>query len=215
MKLGVLTAYTGSDWDDLAGIVIPNFQEYCTRWGYEFHLLHGNYADASWHYPWQKTLWARDLIKSSDADAFWVLDLDVLITNFTIPVHSFLDDEHSIFMARDVSGHLNCGSYLVKNNENALLWMDSIMSLREELTSEQHAVIHLSESPLWKLHTKELTHPSLNSVAYDLYDVIGRKDHEEGQWQNSDLLVHLPGMTPQRRYEILKDYVNWVVREDA
>jgi hypothetical protein len=210
--LTMLTACMGEDWKPLRDIVEPNLREYAARWGHDFQILDGPYYDHSWSYPMQKTAFVRDVVQESKSEFFWVLDIDLLITNMILDVRDWLDDEHAIFMAKDISGQLNCGSYLIRNCAMAKVWLDSIIRLREETTSEQHAIIELGKAETFSEATRILPHPSINSLALDLYPLYGRSSVKEGQWENGHLVVHLPGMTPQRRAEILGQYANWVIR---
>jgi len=212
MILTVLTACTGADWQALRSIVEPNLREYTKRWGYDFMILETFYRDASWHYPVQKTAWVRDVIEENKSDFFWVVDIDLICTNMTVDVRQWLDDEHSIFMARDVSGNLNCGSYLIRNSTITKAWLDSILRLREETTSEQDAIIRLSENKIFRNATKELSHPSLNSSPWERYPSMGRKSVEEGQWEPGQFICHLPGRTPRSREEIFTELLPQVIR---
>lgn len=207
MKICLLTAYTGEDWKPLADMVLPSFYSYADLWGHDIYVLEESYRDRSWHYPWQKTAWVRDVMEENPHDFYWVLDLDIYITNNQVDVRSFLDDRHHIYMARDISGHLNCGSYLVRNSVLGRQWLDAIMSMRESCTSEQDAIIKLSKAPLWKAATKVLEHPSINSVDWTEYESITDIIPEsQGQWFPGHLTCHLPGRTPQDRCRIFQQF---------
>lgn len=205
MTLTMLSACVGADWQPMLDIVKPVMEEYAERHGYGMEWLLTPYHDERWAYPYQKTQWVRDYItEHPETDYFWILDADILLTNLHIPVTGFIDAEHDIFMCWDITDRPNCGSYIIRNSPQSLRWLDTILAIREEVTSEQHAVILLADTEPTKSITKRLEHSSINSIPYDLYDAIGPKEVEEGQWHPNyiTLTCHLPGMTPQRRAEI-------------
>lgn len=212
MTLTILTTCNGPDWEQVRQITVPAMIEYADRHGYDFDMLNGEYMPELGHIVWQKIRWIRDWLAGSSVDYVWVVDLDILITNHTIPLTDFLDATYTIHMAKDVSGNLNCGSFLLKNCEQALRWLDSILSLQSETTSEQHAILELHKAPLWSGLTNILPHPSLNSTRWELYPSLGRQSVEDGQWEPGHLLCHQMAMTTQARAEIFAGMLGSVIR---
>lgn len=211
-NLKILCAWKGDDWIALADIVLPVFREYANKWGYKLLIHEGVYGNSGWHFPVQKMAWVRDVVLENSDDYFWVVDLDILITNFNIPVMEFVDSEYHVFMARDITNRPNCGSYIVKNSPEAIQWLTAVCDMRETTTSEQDAIIRLSEMEPTKSITRHLPHGTINQIPYQYYDVIGEHRRDEGNWVPGDLLAHLPGMTPSARTQIFSGLLPEVIR---
>jgi hypothetical protein len=68
---------------------------------------------------------------------------------------------------------------------------------------------------LHMVKVKYLPHPSINSYRYELYagyegdyfhDYM-HIPHEYGQWEPGDLLLHLPGLSLEKRIEVFKEMI--------
>lgn len=213
MTLTMLSACVGSDWQPMLDIVKPVMEEYAERHGYGMEWLLTPYCDARHALPYQKTQWAHDYItEHPETDFFWILDCDILLTNLTIPVTDFIYSGYDIFMCWDATNRPNCGSYILRNGKKAMHWLDTILAMREEVTSEQHAVILLADAEPTKSITKHLPNGTINQIPYQYYDTIGEMRRSEGNWVEGDLLAHLPGHTPQSRVKIFTELLPQVIR---
>lgn len=199
--LTLLTAYTpNNDWDALAGLVLQNLTAYAERHGYALDVLRGGFGDPSMQYPFQKIAYVRDWMdRHADGDLLWVLDIDLLITNLTLPVASFLDETHHLFMGREING-MNSGSFILRTGSWAKSWCDEVLSMFGIATGENHAICLMHESSKWSDETKEVE--GINSIPYERYPTLGAQLHHS-QWKPGHLIYHLPGMTPQDRFSIL------------
>ncbi len=188
--------YYTPDWQPLADIVLPKVKEYCKRWHYRFYA--GCHVSMDNPVGMYKMYYL--LLELCDDDFIWVLDLDTLITNPSIPFTQFTDNEHDIFITEDIHG-INAGSWIIRNTEAARLFVRTVIN---NFDAPEEQTVMKRYLDLVKI--KLLPHPSINSYKYELYknilkDELGETvmSHEEGQWQPGDLLLHLPGLDMQTR----------------
>lgn len=211
MSLHVLMVLNG--WPELGEIILPGWREYCAEYGYTFHLEEGvksEYTDV--HSSFGKTAQVLDYYKREMPQALWVVDADMMITNFRIAAQNFPSAQHAITITRDVNG-LNSGSYFLSGfwMTKCELWLRSILSLRHHTTSEQHAMFWLEEA--YKEDTFYYPHPSFNSIDYAQYPAFEKAySRSQGQWKPGDLLVHLPGMSLKQRLELFPTYEKHTIK---
>lgn len=205
MTAAIYIYYT-PDWQPLADIVLPKVKSYCDKWG------HGHYIElgysASGHNGYSKMMGVDDMM--TRYDFIWVLDLDTLITNPFIDFMDFTDNEHDIFICKDVNG-LNAGSWIIRNTAASKAFVETIINNFDA----PHEQIMMNRY-IDMVKVKYLPHPSINSYDYNAYtndwcNLIGNHipfpDHEGGQWQPGDLLLHLPGLSMETRIKIFKSLI--------
>lgn len=199
----ILVLYSCS-WQELADIVLPNVKAYAEK--QEYTPLFKSYPDVFSGY--EKIRHIKAIFENIVADAVWSLDLDTLITNHTKKIEDFIDDEHDAYFTRDYNG-LNCGSFIIKNSEFSLTLLDTVLTLEglPKMYCEQDAFNEIFKLavllPDMFSKIKLLPHPSINSYLYENYPDIPKQTHEQGQWQQGDFVLHLPGMGLEKRIEIL------------
>lgn len=210
LKVAVLTVYT-DNLIELADTVIPNLKKYCDKQGYT--LYNYNITGTDMYFGFKKMEMLINILEYQDVNVVLCLDLDTLITNHNIRIESFLDGEHDFYITKDVNG-INAGSFIVKNSEWTRSFVNLIYSKRKEFECEQVVMdafkdVHGNSSKI-----KILEHPSINSYLYASYGtnwgIIGgtkieKPTHKEGEWNLGDFIVHLPGLTLERRLEIFKN----------
>lgn len=197
MNAGIFIYYTPS-WEPLAEVVLPAVRKYCSKHDYRKCFLCSD-EDEDW--ALNKITYLSFFDDLWEYDVLWVLDLDTLITNPEIRFTDFVDFKHDIFICKDVNG-INAGSWIIRNTEASRRFVETIVNNFDA----PHEQI-LMNRYLDMVKVKYLPHPSINSYKYELYD-YGEKTHEEGQWQEGDLLLHLPGLSLEKRIEIFKEYEN-------
>lgn len=214
MKVVLHTHYT-KKWQELADIVIPNTQKYCTKNGYDF--LVEKYNDGNVDFVKTKT--ALQLLK--DYDVVFCLEADMLITNHSVRIESFIDNKHSFFICNDVNG-INGGSFIAVKGKYAEVFLENTNNPIYGFKTEQNYwEVNAIDHP----DVKILTHPSINSIPYQYYapsyGKIGFKEggivimptHEEGCWQVGDFVSHLPGMTLEKRIELFNKIKEDIIYE--
>lgn len=208
MKVGLLTAYYGEDYKQLADVVLPNMRDYCIKNKYTFLPFKLEPNEAQYGFSKiEKCLLALTL---DNIDVLLCTDLDVLITNFNTRIESFIDEEHDFFVCKDVNG-INTGTFIIRNTDWSKSLLAFILNCRNTLDNEQNAIDWFyKKEPSHKI--KILPHPSINSYLYSEYTpnwgVIGdrkieKPTHEEGNWQKGDFLLHMPGQSLSKRIEII------------
>ncbi len=197
MNAAIYVYYTPS-WQPLADIVLPIVKDYCMKHGYRRALM-PSFENNDW--AARKMLYLEMLLVNYDF--IWVLDLDTLITNPSIPFTDFTDDEHDIFITRDING-INAGSWIVRNTKASRNFVSKIV----DNFNEPHEQI-LMNKYLHLVDVKFLPHPSINSYDYNQYNGFGLSvpAHDQGQWEPGDLLLHLPGLSLEQRIEIFKGMI--------
>lgn len=197
MTAAVYIYYTPS-WQELADLTLPVVHDYCAKHNYK-PFIHESKHNDSW--ADRKMYGIRIFFELwQDYDFIWVLDCDTLITNHSIPFTQLVDYEHDIFITQDVNG-INAGSWIIRNTPESLKFVETII----DNFDAPHEQI-LMNRYLDMVKVKYLPHPSINSYKYELYD-YGEKSHSEGQWEPGDLLLHLPGLSLEKRIEIFKGMI--------
>ena len=203
MKIVVSVLYTDS-WVDIARVVLPNLYQYCKR--------HGYYLDARCFpepYPsdfgFRKIDVIKELFLYQNTDIVWSLDLDTMITNHRMKIEDFVDEDHDFFITKDYNG-INGGSFIVKKSDWAIKFLDYLLNCKGCLTiyCEQDAINDYMQVNANDPKIKILPHPSINSYHYELYHEIPKQKHEQGNWQEYDFVLHLPGIGMSKRLAILK-----------
>jgi hypothetical protein len=201
MRVSILIPST-TDWVDIANVTVGNAEKYCGRHGYS--LFHNVFPQPNNGY--NKIRKAIDVLDKG-SDAVWVLDADALITNHTLRIERYLTPKKSFFITKDING-INCGSFVVKKSKWAISFLEWLLKCegKEKMYCEQDAVnYYMALFPREvDTHFSFLNHPSINSYLYELYPEYGKQTHEQGQWQQGDFVLHLPGVGMEKRLEILK-----------
>lgn len=208
MNIHLLSHYT-PDWVPYADLVIPNMIEYCLRHNYDFHII------KSEKYPkYNGSVKILQLSYLKLGDIGFVIDIDACITNHLIKIEDFLDEEHDLYLTKDING-INTGVFILRKTDWACELLDYIdKQISSGVDCEQTAIQNwINEKGLDKI--KILPHPAFNSYPIDFYypsygkigykegDVVQRPGHEEGAWQLGDFVLHVPALPLEQRIEII------------
>jgi hypothetical protein len=200
MNISVFVYYDAA-FEKLAAHTLPQIGYYCARNGYALTIHRGSFGYPNRLPCFQKTELAGALLPGTDV--LCVMDLDALITNHHIRLESFLISDRTLFGCEDVNG-FNAGVYMVRNTpegRDLMMFANAYGKLAPEGHGDQNAIrkwIEYNPSEYQKV-----PHPAFNSYLYGEYGET--KTHEEGQWEEGDFILHLPGMTNDRRIEIIKE----------
>jgi len=193
------------NYDELAKLVLPNWQEYTTRHGYGLLIHRGSYHNPNWSIGFQriKRLYDAMFVEPNNYDYFHFIGLDVLFMNMNTRLESFLDQGHDFF-CHEFFHEFNVDSFLIKKSEWSERWLRFIYenepNYRNDCWYEQRVMIHHKDNPLFKDGIKVLPHPGINGLLFDLYQ---RPDTTEGQFRRGDAVLHLPGLTLQHRLSLI------------
>lgn len=207
MRIALYTQYF-DNYQPLADVVLPNWQEYAIRHGYEIKLCRGAYRDSSRPIGFQKMQLVYDdlFVNNAPYDAAWVLDLDILITNFNIRVEDFLDDAHDYFVTTGVHGLCN-GSFFIKKSERSKEILEYMLSNKYNYDNEQNMLKYHLDEPVLKGRIKLFPYYAFSAFMFSLYPERAHLTKHEKSWNCGDFVLHLAGLTLEKRLEILKDEV--------
>lgn len=197
----IITNYTYS-FKEIIDIVSPSIIQYCETHSYNYILT-----------KYERSLKDFDKIKKvneylNDYDFIWALDGDAIITNHTIAVESFLDDEHELFLCKDING-INCGSFIIKNTSWAewlIAWMLDLEGVKSIYCEQDALNMYLEKFPAQaERKVKFLPHQSINSYICKLYPEYDIVVQPKENWKEGDFVLHLPGVSNEKRLSILKE----------
>jgi hypothetical protein len=201
MRIMLLTMY-GENYKEIAGITVPVMAEYCERHGYS--LSHIQLEDGN-NYAFKKHERIEEIIRNNEADVIFYLDVDCLITRLDVKVEMFIDEKHSFYITEDVH-ELNGGALICKCNSRMRLINSIILDNRDDFDNEQNVINFFRNFYLFEKGMKILSHPSINSYRYDLYQEYPHiRQREQGHWHEGDFVLHVPGAAYQTRIDTLKN----------
>jgi len=199
-QLTIVTAYT-SNIQELSDISYDSLVQYGTKHRIPVNreLLVNLERPASWY----KIKCILDAFKHSEY-VMWI-DSDTIIVNYNFDITEILNSSE-IYVSRDING-INCGVMIWKNTTNSIEILNKIWSMTEFLNHhwwEQAAFRKLYDANYNKMQTiTEIVDQSkINAYDYSLYGL----SYPQGQICDSSMILHLPGLSLQRRIEILKHY---------
>jgi hypothetical protein len=203
MNIALFTLYHENYWP-LAELVLPNWSEYCDRHDYGLMAHRGPYGHFE-GFGFQKTELVHDelFVKYNTWEAALVLDLDILITNFTVKVEDFMDESHDIFVTTGFNG-LCLGSYIIKKTQGGREIMEFMLANEHGYNNEQDTLKYHLDDPVLKDRIKLFPYHAFGSFMLSLYPEHGTPTRERGNWQPGDFLLHLPGFKIDKRLEVFQ-----------
>lgn len=218
MKIALLTFYS-PHYQKVADLTSPGKDEYCAKNNYIHIKKIGPHRRPDLYYAIDRLFYLYDILfdtPESDyliPDVIWVLNVQSVITNYNKKIEDLLDDEHDFYISPDVGG-LNAGSFIVKKSEWSQKWIDVICALAPNVNHchwEQTAMQHLHIREEFRPKIKILKQTDLNSYDYNLYRP-NWNENTLGHWHSGDLAISLPGLTIDRRMELIPEWLNKVVK---
>ncbi len=202
--VAVTTFYT-QDYEELADIIIPNLQKYCLRHGYHLDIL----KTENGHYHFVKTKQARDLLEKYDIVV--AIELDVMITNHSIKIEDWLDEQNSMYITTDVND-ANTGVIIIRNTDLGKGLLDMVNKYENTFGDEQMVFenkrikgVKYCEQPCFNSVPYEYYAPSYGYIGYKEGEVREMPTESMGAWKPTHFCAHLPGMTLERRIEIFTE----------
>lgn len=189
----------GDNYAEIAAITQPVLQAYCGKHGYSYSelILEGTGND----YAYKKHEYIKELFKQ-DIDVVFYIDCDAIVTNLTIPVTNYLEDDYSFFATKDAN-EINTGVILIRNDKNGNWYNDYVLSRKNDYGNEQNIANAVEFA--FKDFMKIVPHPSFNSYDYSLYKEFSFiKDRNLGQWHEGDFVFHVPALSIENRIKQLK-----------
>lgn len=203
MRNTIVSILYSKDWADIAEITVANAKSYCGKHGYKLDVIELDKWGCD--YGYYKLDVIKNLFKNNKADIIWSIDADCLITNHNYKIEDFLEEEFDFFITKDVNG-INGGSFISINTKWTIDFIEWLLKKRgqEKMHCEQDAIrAYMEEYPISPICV--LPHPSINSYHYHLYPEFESITSEElGNWHSGNFVLHLPGISIEKRLEILK-----------
>ncbi len=189
-------------YQEVADVSLPNLYEYAKIHGYDVREIKLT-NEEGFHY--KKNEFFKDVMGRTHYDLIFYKDIDSIITNMTIPITDFIDDEHSLFICHDDIMGINGGSLIIKNDKNGE-WVNWFILLERGKFNNEQEVMEYHKEALQALgFMKILPHPSINSYPYNEYPELEMVSAEKGNWEVGQFLLHCPALPYEKRAEILRN----------
>lgn len=185
-----------ANYSDLAALTDQSKQEYCDRYGYQFHVLtEMKYSTIT---GFNKIHYALDLFKQHP-EIEWLLfsECDAMITNQTIKIEDRIDNDYHFIVPVDRL-NLNSGNFLVRNSDQGRAYLQMIIDREESYKTvewaEQQVIIDSIEE--YQNIVKIVPQKYMNSYEPEIYDYCDARFDilgNSGAWEPGDWIVHWPG----------------------
>jgi len=197
----VLTHYT-PNWEYISSITTPILEKYCKIHGYRL----SSYKCTPYQQYNGKEKLKHIVNNLNENDIALIMDADAIITNMTIPIEKFLDKDYDLFITKHL-GNINAGVFIIKMTKWAHDFINFLLDNigKEKINCEQDAMqLYMNMNP-YDNKIKILSHPSINSFNYNLYPEHINITHKQGNWEEGDFILHLPGVGMDKRAELLRN----------
>lgn len=220
-RIAIVTMHNDA-YINLANITLPNLEEYAKLHNYKFICKNSNFSEEYLIY-FEKPKLILDTLLHYDIDWVWWIDLDAIVTNYSIQLQSIIDDRYDIIISTDGSA-INCGSFLVKNTSKARAWLENIFSHRyipryvNDKWPEQLAIIDNARK--YTDIIKIVPQKTLNSYYLEAYNGIAEVAKYDrlgtsSNWTPGDFVIHMPGISNLIRIEFFKIFIEKLVMKSV
>lgn len=171
--------------------------DYAAYWGHDLFVLRGAVEG---FYPIVRLQETLRLMDGNKYDWAFIVDSDVMITNFSIPLFSLIEKPSAFVIGVDCNGW-NAGSLLMANVSASTEFVEHLSNrygdFQRSTFKEQDAMTALAKDGLFSFSV--LPQRRMNAFNYDLYPARGGKQGidtlgNDGQWQPGDFLIHWAGL---------------------
>ncbi len=223
------------DWADLAEYTVATQRKYCAKWGYDYHLDVSDLweqpcgtkrgdrpgAEVPIYYKIKFILFEHFLQPEKCGKEYdWVvwLDSDLLITNYEMPLESFMHGLSGsligyigdIVLTHDVNG-LHATVIMLRRSPYTLgfAWANKEAGMRyflEDVWSDQLSMRMMLQTPPYSEMVRYESVKTLCAMPSGIYPIPeeARKIYE---WDEKEsLALHLSALSMEKRIEISKSY---------
>lgn len=204
-----------SNYADLAALTDASKQEYCDRYGYQFHVLTElKYSKIT---GFNKIHFTLDLFRQHP-EIEWLLfsECDAMITNLTIPIEDKIDNDYHFIVPVDRL-NINSGNFLARNSEQGRVYLQMIIDREAEYAdvewAEQQVIIDTIADHADVVKIVPQKH--MNSYEQHVYDYCDiRRDvlGTSGEWAPGDWIVHWPGTYKPARIRQAEIHTQNIIR---
>ena len=212
MKAVIITLYQ-ANYSRLADVVLPNWREYAARHGYDVVAGPEGPGRDVLSLGFRKAALTREILfeTANNWDAALVMDLDVLVTNLTVPLTDFVDSDHHYFVTTGFNGLCN-GTHIIRKTPEGKEIIDAIIANRGGYSNEQDVIKGSLDRAPFAGRIKFSPYTSFGSFRLDLYPEHAPATREKGQWQQGDFLLHLAAKPLDERIRIFSEMQEAIVR---
>jgi hypothetical protein len=203
------------NYQDLADLTDAPKQEYCTRYGYSFHVLkEKKYSECM---GFNKIGYVLDLFKQYP-EIEWLLftECDATVTNLTIPMTDKIDNDYHFIIPVDRL-NLNAGNFLACNSEQGCAYLQMIMDsepkYKDAEWAEQQVIIDTIQDHMDIV--KIVPQKYMNSYIQEPYDYCDVRTDvlgNSGEWTPGDWIVHWPGLHKPLRMDQAQKMLTQIIR---
>ncbi|MEI6870649.1 MAG: hypothetical protein WCL08_00065 [Verrucomicrobiota bacterium] len=200
MKTAVISVTT-PNFHPVSDITTPTHFAFAKRHGYHYECMETTTENCMW----DKVDLIRHYLNVGYDRVLWI-DADAAVTNVACILDYIVPQtaDAGVYLTEDING-INSGVMLIVNHPLVQQFMHAVCTHGKTLfgtdpTPEQQAIRHFSQENRYKNVVKFVTQTMMNSYFPNSYDYPGA---EEAWWQESDFILHLPGITNDVRIEIL------------
>lgn len=200
-----------SNYADLAALTDKSKQEYCSKHGYQFHVLtEMKYSTVT---GFNKIHYSLELL-NRNPEIKWLLfsECDAMITNSEITIEEKIDNDYHFIVPVDRL-NINTGNFLVRNSPEGRAYLQMIIDKEEEYKevewAEQQVVIDTIEE--YQSIVKIVPQRYMNSYEQSIYDYCDIRTDilgTSGQWEVGDWIVHWPGTYKPARLKRAKFHLS-------
>lgn len=197
-------------YQELANITYgENKVPYCAHHSYKLFAKTDNFSQGNRKFFDKFRFLVEVMENNSDVEWYWWLDGDAMITNWTIPIERYCDNDYHFVITVD-RYNLNSGSFFIRNSKQGRDYLKHLLSVEDEyLTAkwpDQQPMIDLVEE--YQTMTKIHSQRDFNSYDYDFYHRDHGNTHDwdlfgnNGNWQPGDFVCHYPGVKQADRIQL-------------
>ena len=216
MRCAIVTLHTGETYKQLADITWhKNRLLYAKQHGYGAIAKTDGFNGMNLGFA--KVALLLEVLDSNQYDVLHWSGTDTLITNFSIPLTTFLYDNYHVTIATDFNG-IQSDSFVVRNTPEGRGWLQNIMDKMPQYLNhpflEQGVMMESYQQ--YQNVVKIVPQRFLNSYYYSLYRNKGARDNNDkmglsGQWEMGDFLLHAPDQPMNIRFELFNYTLNRIV----
>lgn len=222
MKVCVATLCS-ADCSQISAVTEPNKAAYCERHGYELLIKREGFTGDSDHghhrFAFERFKFFIECLV--DHDAVLGCGADVIITNPAITLESLMEGRKPFIIAKDAIG-FQTDVMLMRKEPYVIALLSTIVECQEQYWGspylDQTAMAEIG--PMFNRTVQVVPQRLINAYDYrtltewyrvhENYRLAKDCDGNDGQWHPGDFIFHCPGLSHDRKIEVLKAYLGVV-----
>ena len=199
MNIALINLYD-DNYQSMADLTTPIKTAYCEKHGYKFfEKINGFIPNITVGY--QKCFWLADLmLEHPEIEWFLHLGTDCLITNHSIKLESFIDNDYHFMVTKDDTG-INGENFFIRNTPEGREYIENLKQIHPVWNTEEGNMRDDEKNPKWNKITKYLSQSTINSYDHQWYPHKKSTDQLGGKlgWEKGSFVLHaITGLLPGR-----------------